>query len=310
MTFKHKLWKILAMDIEKYLNKASVLLSHLPENQRLEIIQLLRKRIEGELESNPSGSARSIIKNLGPMPNLLNEYLISKGHYPIRPQSNFWKYFFITVVVLVIIFIVLGYFLVSKFTPIIKVDEKKGRVTILGGLIDVNSDLGTVKIDSHFDMNMKNTHSFKGEQVIDKVKSIDFHFDNGKFTVLTSQTNEMKWDCNLSQQVTSNPIIIDKKQNMFLKFSAYKGVQCDLFIPKGKSFTLHGMNGHITYERPEFKSYTSIVNGNVILNSDKSLKYKLQTKVINGVVDTQKDIQATNGIETRITVTNGRIIIK
>ena len=168
------------------------------------------------------------------MPNLLNEYLISKGHYPIKPQSKFWKYFFITIVSLAVIFISSGYFLVSKFTPLIKVDDKKGRVIILGGLIDVNSDLGTVKINDHFDMNMKNTHSFKGEQIINNVKNIVFHFSNGKFTVLTSQNSKMKWDCKLSQQVTNNPITIDKKQNIFLNFSNFKGVQCDLFIPKSK----------------------------------------------------------------------------
>jgi hypothetical protein len=293
----------------KYLTKASKLISHLPPHDRAQVLSHVNKRITLECESAPSKSEAAVLKQLGPIYNMLNEYLIASGHSPIKPVSNFWKYFLISTTLLIVLVIATSAFFISKFTPLFK--EEKGRIIILGGLIDINPDLGSVKVLGNFDMNMKNNHAFNGSHPVikDKITKAIFDFKNGKITVLNSKDNLLHWDCLISAPIKSSPV--SNTSSIFkIQLTQYNGVQCDLQIPKGVQLDMTGVNGNITYEQPLFENVISLKNGNIEFTPKEGTFYNFITNFQNTRTLQDKLFNDPSGLLTDIKLANGNLSIR
>lgn len=297
-------------EIDNYLKRVEKLINHLPMSTKAEILSLVKNRLEAEIEAHPSQSINKTLRDLGPEVNLVNEYLLSHGLSPVKKGSPFWKWFFIFTVGGSIIMIATVSFFFSKITPIIKVDEESGRVIMLGGLIDINGNIGSVKVGDQFDMDMKAKHIFNGkiDSVQQNINEVSLNFSNGKFVILKSEDHFIQWDCKLSEPPKDGQVKQDDKEYE-LNFKKLEGVQCDLKLPTTVKLDLEGANGNVSARRPDFPVDIKMDNGIITFHVDPTLDYDFNNKVINGtnLIFTSS---VPGGIEVDLKLKNGTITVK
>ena len=133
--------------LERYLTALERALKPFPVSDRAEVITEIKSHVLAALEHDPQARLDHVLAALGEPEMVANRYLIDRGlktaKPPISPIVKWLVVGFLTTIAMLFIF--LG-FLVSQFSPIIKVEEKGDKVAFLGGLIQVNGDEGKFKI--------------------------------------------------------------------------------------------------------------------------------------------------------------------
>ena len=98
-------------------------------------------------------SANPTLMNEAPIA-IANEKRVALGFNRFDPakQTSVFRFIMKSMGIMMIIFMFFIGILIWKFTPLLKVDEENNRITILGGLIDIDAKAGKFKIgnDYHF----------------------------------------------------------------------------------------------------------------------------------------------------------------
>ena len=205
--------------LETYLANLDKALGQISVSEKAEIIIEIKSHI---LEAqNEEQDLDAIFASLGEPEQVANRYLSEKGLKPQKaPKTQMGKWLIIGFLGTLSIFIITFFILIMKFTPLIKIDESKGRVKILGGLIDINSDNGTIKmgskIKSRKGLKYKG-HRFKGSKLIDKSKfsELKINFANGKIKLKNSSDNYLRWECKAF--VDENDFIKESNNKLIIK---------------------------------------------------------------------------------------------
>jgi hypothetical protein len=215
-------------------------------------------------------------------------------------------------------------FAIWYFSPLLKVDEAKGRVTILGGLIDVNEQTGEVKVGpmhvkadlseeegelemSTDDISLNLGGAIKvsgGEDLHDrKVTVLRIPFNNAKISVSPSQTSRFEWDC---KNLTSGaPPVSVNAGVMTLDLEKVSVAKCAFKIPDGIKTEVHGVNGKIELSQPRADYDVKVTNGKVNINPDPSRVYDFEVKVTNGVHDHFTRSESREALKVKVDVLNG-----
>ncbi len=266
-------------EINSYLKEIEKFLSDLPVLARNKITSDLNQKIlddQSLLDESPL--------------KIANQARVQAG-YPafLKPvkKGSFGKAILKTFAFMFICFLIFIGFLVWKFTPVFKIDEENQRVTILGGLIDIDGKSGKFIIadDVHFTESGHN-NDFSGT-ILSKTATTEIilNFNAGKFHLKNSETEEFTFECKLSTPPTESSIV-ESSNEIKLDLSSFESSSCDLLIPKNAKVIIKGDTGAVEASLPHFDLNLELDRGNLKLEQDTDRSYYFDLNVETGNIDT------------------------
>lgn len=290
--------------LESYLASLDRALGQISVSDRADIITEIKSHVMAAKENGQS--LDSILAALGEPETVANRFLMERGLQMGKPpKSPIVKWLvvgFLGTFGIVMLSVVL---LVWRFSPVISVDEKGDRVSILGGMIKVDGDSGEVHIGSK-KFSEKTFGRFDGFKAVDPKKTVRILFSNAKIEILPSEDGNLRWDCKYSS-FTGTPTVTEDRGNVSLNIDQSEGSKCDIRVPKVQKTLVKGGNGKIELVRVQSPIDVEVSNGKIEVVPDKGRKYRYDTQVTNGVVDHLESSQDADAIPIRITLANGRV---
>lgn len=293
--------------MEAYLAQLEKALGPVTVSEKAEIIMEIKSHILAALERDPGTNVDKIFASLGSPEQVANRYLLERGLKPVvPPRSNVWKWLGIGMIGSVAVFFLFVIVVMIKFTPLLKVDEENGRVTLLGGAIDIDEMGGTVHIGSSVLTGNMGAASYQGQKKLTAQESINVDFSNGKFEIQTSDNGLLKWDCRTRNQ-KDDSFFVESDRNILFDFEQAASVKCEIDVPSGLKLEVSGPNGKVKLVKPEFETLVKVTNGNVSIEPAAGKKYRYDLSVVNGVIEDFKSSPDPDAIPIKISLVNGKI---
>ena len=251
--------------LENYLAKLDKSLGQISVSEKADIITEIKSHVMDALEKDQSQKIETVLSSLGEPEQVANRYLMERGlklqSTPKHPIVKWLVVGFLGTFSLVLIFVCL---LLWKFTPFIQVNEEKGTVKLMGGLIDINENSGEFKISSDIPLFDGKKVKYNGSYEIDpmKVTTMKLHFTNGSMKFKTAHEDKVSWQCKIKGLPADMKSNID--QSIFnLDLSKSDGSECIVSIPKGLTVRAVGANGDIKLIQPDYDFDLELSNGKV-----------------------------------------------
>lgn len=300
--------------LDDYLARLDKALGSIPISERADIITEIKSHILEASERDPNQSLTSILNSLGEPESVANKYLLEKGLKPVKPsRSPIVKWLtigFVSTVALLLGFILI---VIWFFTPIINVDEKNGRVQIMGGLIDINAKEGSIDIDDgQVKIGTKDKARVSGNQNLEDVQNaqVELNLTQGSFEIETNSRNQVEWECQMGPE-QQEALTQDYDGKVFkLNFEKAVGVTCDVSIPKVALVRITGTNGLVNISEPNFAMDVQLINGLVNFEPNNKLAYNYDTSIETGFQDQFTSSNEPTAIPIKIKVTNGSISLE
>lgn len=277
----------LDVQLENYLNRLDRALSAIAVSERAEIITEIKSHILEAQQRSPERSLGSILDSFGEPETVANRYIMERGLKPTPPpKSPVIKWLMIGLLGTFGMFCATALIIIFKFSPLIEVNEKEGKVRILGGLIKVDENMaGDLRIDADIDVNDGSSQQVSGEHKVDLKKSrLAIPFGNAKIDVETAADDRLLWSCKIIKGA-SGEIFTANQNNFTLDLKKSGGAKCHVRIPAGVATEINGANGKIHMIRPRFDTTVKVMNGKVSLVPDTTQPYEFDTSVVNGKAD-------------------------
>jgi hypothetical protein len=285
--------------LEAYLLKLDRALAPLSASDRAEIVLEIKSHIVSARERDPQQPVEAIMAALGAPESVASKYLLERGRAPVKPPiSPVVKWLVIGLLgTFGFVLILLGA-LFWKFSPLIHVDGKHDHVKILGGLIDVDGELGDFGGASY---------SFSGRMDVDQAhRKINISFSNGKLSLRSDDRPAMTWDCRTEDR-EARPKPMADKDSIGFDMAVVRGVRCELTLPKGAQVSLDGKNGKVMVDQPLFNLDLRLMNGKLTLNPVEGEAYRYDLSVINGKIDDFSSSEDPKALSIKARLTNGKI---
>lgn len=299
--------------LEAYLSALDRALGPIPTSDRAEIITEIKSHVLDARERDASATLDHILASLGEPESVASRYLLERGLKPARPARSpivkwltigFLGTFGLACLTTIILF--------WKFTPLITVDEKNERVTLLGGAIDVDGAQGSIKIGNSFIQEDMEFKKFSGAKEVNPntTKQVHIPFSNGKFKLEAATDKFLSWECKAA--TAQHEIEITEKADVLtLDLEDSAGAKCKIKIPAKIATVIHGANGKIEIDRPKGNVDVNLNNGQVKVQAENGAAYRYDLKVTNGATRgfvNEDFAQATpKDIFIKVSVTNGSI---
>jgi hypothetical protein len=206
-------------------------------------------------------------------------------------------------------FLVLIALVLHAVGPAVKISDKDERVTLFGGLIDIDGKKGTVKIGDSFIDGGGPRENFHGHAELSKGESVAVLFGNGRISAGTASDKDLSWDCTGRFSDGAAPGIADKEGKKILDLSEVSGLRCTVNFPKGADARLEGKNGRLEVDKPHFDLDASLSNGRVSVLPDEAVKYAFDFHVSNGKSESRPS-DANPEFHLHVQVGNGKISIE
>jgi len=298
--------------LEHYLGRLDKALSPIAISERAEIITEIKSHIL-EATSNEQ-SLDEIMTSMGEPEQVANRYLMEKGlkiqKPPRHPIIKWLVIGFLGTFGLASLTII---FLVWKFSPIIKVDEEKGRVVILGGLIDIDESQGKVKFGSSTMINQRSESHFEGSRSLTpSEKKFVLNFQNGNITLNSEKTEKLTWKCDTEGGVNTPASEVNSNTSgqLLLNLEEFKKIDCVFSVPKTLALNISGQNGKIKFNEIESQTTAQLINGDISFLPNPNTKYKFDLKLNRGIMDEFINSEDEGALLISLKLENGRILKK
>lgn len=292
--------------LERYLTSLEQVLKPFPVSDRAEIVTEIKSHILSTLERDPEARLDSVLTALGEPETVANRYLIERGLKPTKPPiSPVVKWVVIGFMGTFAMLLIFAGVVITRFTPLLHVDDIKDKVSLLGGMIEVDGKKGKVWINGSFGDGWQN--SFEGSTAISKGQNISVKFGNGKFELSNSDESKLSWDCNTHGSKPKNFAPITDKGGVILDFNDLSGVKCELSVPKNVQLSINGGNGKIEVKEPHYSLNADLTNGKVDLEPDEEHAYRYSLSVTNGKTDSFISSDKPDAHSISVHLINGKI---
>jgi len=309
---------VINQELEYYLARLEKSLGPIAISEKAEIITEIKSHVLEALSSDDERSIGHILAALGEPEQVANKYLLERGLKPQNPPRHpIVKWLTIGFLGTFAMSIFTFFIIVWKFSPLVKVDEEKGHVQILGGLIDVQEEGAKVKIsgkgdlffDRDFSLNINEDGvAFSGQEKVsqDDVKKIQLLFSNGTILVKNSKDQSFRYDCKLKGfEGEVKPLTNDGVLTLNLTKSALS--HCEVELPELINLLTDGKNGKLEIKKIKNNYIIKLLNGSVDIQPDQGIKYRYQMDVKNGKVDTFDSSLEEGALTANVSVLNGLI---
>ena len=285
-------------EVNKYLEKAQEYLSDLDISNSAKILSEMTSELNENLELLTQDTL-----------SYVNSKRVQHGHreFVLKPKKSFGKFllkgfgFF-----MLLIFLGFG-FLYWKFTPLYEIDEENGRITLLGGFIEMDAQAGKLKIADQYEFTEANYNNDFQASFAGSAKNFVIKFNSGKFDLNPTTESTFKLDCKLSQPPLEN-MIKNNVSSITIDFSELDGSTCSLSIPRDTNLRIQGDAGKLVITYPNFHLDAKLTAGNIIFTPDENLTYNYNINVENGYrANFKSESLIGDEYEVRINIKNGSV---
>lgn len=296
--------------LEQYLFDLEKNLADFPPSKKAEIVLENHRHILEAREKYPDKNLKEILDDLGPAQKVANHYRLDSGLKTFKPKTKHpvLKWFSITVLgSFAILFIFLGA-VVYKFTPLASVDEDEGRITLLGGLIDINETSGKIKVfDQYKFVDNRYTNQFEGAfELTPDMNEVVVHFDSGIVNFKTSLDKRASWKCKLQNPPGKN-IVSVLPRALEIDLAPYGGGSCDIEVPVDATLTATGRDAQVNVYEPEYDLMVEFENGALNFAPNPEVDYNYDIRIENGRSDEFSSSQRANAYEVKLYLENGDV---
>jgi len=294
--------------IEAYLLELDRALGGIAMSERADIVTEIKSHLLDSMERQPERSVESFLEAMGEPQQVANRYLMERGLTPSKPPKRpLFKWLVIGMLGTMTLGLLTFCLLLWKFTPLIHVDDNEERVTILGGMIDINGKAGTVKVGDAIHIKGDKV-TVNGSETIGKTPGteIEIPFISGKIELGNSDSDSIQWDCHIEKQ-DPKPVLNKTKGKVSFDFGKGGKAHCEIKIPKQVTVNLQGSNGKIDVEDPRYHLNAKLSNGKVSISTESNQKYYFDTNVVNGKMDSFDSSDDKNAWKISVNLTNGEI---
>ncbi|MBY0515299.1 MAG: hypothetical protein K2P81_00215 [Bacteriovoracaceae bacterium] len=300
---------ITEQDVQDFLLKTEEFLAELSSDEREEALKNLSQQLHAYAHTMPGADFTKVKMALGGPRGAAN-FIRLKHKIPLQYTSapNVKRAVSITLLSgLIAFFLILGV-LWWKFTPILSV--KEDRVQVLGGLIDIDGQLGQFKVGDSYefsDSQFKNVFEGSYEIPPEQVEDVVIEFDRGQLEVSYTQESRLVWTCKVSAE-PSDGFIRQEKEVVTMNLKSVGGTDCSIKVPAKFKYTINGDAGKVDIIAPANDTFVQLGNGMVVIAADSELSYRFDLKVGQGIVDPSfKSLSKEDGIELKVELGNGSI---
>lgn len=265
--------------LNSYLKRLDKALSGVSVSDRSEIVTEIKSHILDTVESNPAASVESVIRDLGEPSEVAKRYLSEKGiSYQIPNRQPFFKWMvigFLGTLGIITLFVLI---MVWSFSPLIQVDERSGRVKILGGMIDVSST-DNLNTNFKFSHDGHQTSFNKGVKDLQNLEPTELRFLLKDTKVNFKNTNEraVKYSCSAEDELD---IRMDTGVIFDLKDSSY--ANCDFEVPKNMNIVVEAKSGRVEFLELENSVQAKLKNGSLSFVPKSNVDYSYSVDVKTG----------------------------
>ncbi len=293
--------------LAKYLDSLNKILKNATTDERSELKSHFIDQVAQLKESNPDLKNTELLRRLGPVKSYAHEYFKDDKKIKIASEpdllARYRKFIPLLFIIPLICFFVVLY---SIYTPLFEVDEDSQKVTLLGGLIQIDGTTNSFKFkDNYFYGDTKFEHPFDGEESM-ATNKLHLKFSQGKHKIHTHQESTIKWNCTLSTEPTSS-FVQSENAVLTLNFKELKGSQCDVYLPRETELKVSAHSGQLELHQLESDSIADLQNGQVIISPSATQSYLYDLKVKNGSSDNFDSLDTDQSVKIKVYVENGQI---
>lgn len=297
--------------LEQYLAELEQALTKTLPSKRSQIVQETNQQVLQQQKSFPHKELSSILAELGSPQSLANHHLLQEGleTVKINKRPSLLKWFFLAMLTgLGLMLLSIG-LLIWKFTPLFKVDENTQRVTVLGGLIDVNGISGRIKIGNTYQfLPNKFSNQFNGSFEAPSLEydEVVINFKSGILNIRPSLSPTLGWDCKL-EKAPSEEFVNINQDTIELDLEKTGGASCTIELPQDLKITVDGREGQVNIIEPQNDFFLEMDHGQVNLTLDPEREYRYQLNVDDGQILDLPTSSENDGTELRINLKTGII---
>ncbi len=295
--------------LESYLTSLEQVLQPFPVSDRAEIVTEIKSHVLSALERDPQTRLDTVLAALGEPETVANRYLIERGLKPTKPpMSPVVKWVVIGFLGTFSMILIFAGIIFTRFMPLLHVDEVKDKVSLFGGLIEVDGEDGQVLISGAFgDGWHGEKYSFEGSVPVTRGQSISVKFGNGKLEVTNAEDSKLSWNCSSRGSPASAPKPTTDQKGVALDLSAFLGVKCELSVPENAKLAINGSNGKLEFDEPHYNLAANLANGKVAIHPDDDHFYRYELAVTNGKTDSFVSSDKADAYSVVIHLVNGKI---
>ncbi len=298
--------------LEDYLAKLDRALGAVPVGDRADIITEIKSHALEAAEREQGRDMGQILAALGEPEAVANRYLMERGLKPGKPpRAPMMKWLTIGFLGTFGLCMLFALVVLWKFTPIVKIDEKAGRVTLLGGAIDINAEEGSIVAGGKLISDGLVQREVSGSKKLDPKahQSLLVEFGNGKAELRTASDSTVRWECKVGGPGSEQPsgsFFSAQGREAKLDFSKVSA-KCRLDLPKAIRAEVIGANGKFELHEIESPISVQLGNGSVGIKPNSGLQYKYDLQVTNGRIAQFESSMASNAIPIQVKLVNGKI---
>lgn len=178
--------------LDNYLARLEKCLGPISITERSEIVVEIKSHIEDTLEAHAEETLDSVLKSLGEPEIVANKYLLERGLRPQKPpRSPMIKWLTIGFLGTLTLSLVFFIALVSSFTPLVEVNGKDGKVSILGGSLSIKD----LNLGEDFDLSEIHADDSGIHEITENIKKIMIQFSNAKIKFTWVDQTKAAWKC-------------------------------------------------------------------------------------------------------------------
>lgn len=301
--------RVTEQEVQDFLTKTEIYLADIPMSERQTSLSEWKEKIKDYMEAFPEANFTQLKLDLGG-PKVVSNLIRFQNKAPLKSYPKHMGTKIILLIFSMAIFTLVSTvgFLWWKFTPIFSTNDE--RTLVLGGLIDIDRQLGQVKVGDTYDFsesNYKNIFEGTYEVPINSTEDIALEFDRGQLEVSFTDETRITWSCKVSTE-PSDTFIKQETELVTVSLRGIGGSDCNFKIPSKMKYTISGDEGRINVIAPPNDTFIQLGNGSVNLYPDSEQSYRYDLKVSQGIIDPYFDEQTiADGLEIKVELINGTI---
>ncbi len=277
--------------LESYLSTLDRALARLNTSDRAEIVTEIKGHVLDATEREPARGVDSVLAALGEAETVANKYLLERGMSPGKASSTpIIKWLTIgflgTLGMCLLALILMGIF----FSPLVEVDERAGRVRLLGGIISINEDVDEADL--------------RGERELAAHKKFRFVFADGKVEVKNARTQKLTWKCEHTGKATPNES--EDEQRFVLDMAHVSGLNCEISVPPVRMVEIEGSSGQVEVDGPQVHTAVIMMNGKISFELEDGRDYEQNFRLARGMTH-GFPASVPGGIKLEVDLSNGMI---
>lgn len=297
-------------NLETYLTALERELQSLTTSERAEILLEIKSHVMSKMEEDSSADEMSILKSLGSPRDVAIKYVDDRGiewKAPVQSSgaiASIVKWLVIGFLGTIGVFVCVFIFLVTQFSPLVEVDEEKGKVKILGGMIDIDD---FDRQDFNISFNDNKSGRVQETYLVENLrKPLLISAASGKMNIRNSSSGVIEVNCKAQSNLAEN-MLNEESETYVLDLSVIGSSKCEIDIPGSMVLSVKMNSGILKLDKLVNSQNIDMNSGRIKIKEKPGQKYKYTFNILTGKIDDFETSSAKDAIPVSIKLRAGRV---